>query len=130
MKKFLPNRHRISHPIVGMGNEKNGFFSIPHDRISDYLYFVLFTSGAGWEHASISLGTKKRSVDRCPTWEEMCYIKNLFWEEEECVVQYHPPKSEHVSMHPYCLHLWKPTYMRLPRPHPIMVGIPGSNIQR
>ena len=27
--------------------------------------------------------------------------------DEECVVQYHPPKSEYVNFHPYCLHLWR-----------------------
>lgn len=29
------------------------------------------------------------------------------WGEEECVVQFHPPRSEYVNRHPYCLHLWK-----------------------
>lgn len=55
----------------------------------------------GWEHVSISL------KHRCPTWEEMCHIKNLFWDECETVVQYHPKKSEYVNRHPFCLHLWK-----------------------
>ena len=27
--------------------------------------------------------------------------------QDECVVQFHPPKSEYVNLHPYCLHLWK-----------------------
>ena len=44
---------------------------------------------------------------RCPTWEEMCMIKDIFWGEEECVVEYHPPRSQYVNRHPYCLHLWK-----------------------
>lgn len=44
---------------------------------------------------------------RCPTWEEMCMVKDIFWGEEECVVQFHPPRSEYVNRHPYCLHLWK-----------------------
>ncbi len=54
----------------------------------------------GWEHVSVS-------GHRCPNWEEMCYIKDLFWDEEETVLQVHPPKSRYVSHHPTCLHLWK-----------------------
>lgn len=48
-----------------------------------------------------------RLARRCPTWEEMCMVKDIFWGEEECVVQFHPPRSEYVNRHPYCLHLWK-----------------------
>lgn len=55
----------------------------------------------GWEHVSVSLPR------RCPTWDEMCMIKDIFWGEEECVVQFHPPRSEYINLHPYCLHLWK-----------------------
>lgn len=55
----------------------------------------------GWEHVSVSLPR------RCPTWDEMCLIKDIFWDEEECVVQFHPPRSQYVDTHPYCLHLWK-----------------------
>lgn len=33
--------------------------------------------------------------------------KDIFWDEEECVVQFHPPRSQYVDTHPYCLHLWK-----------------------
>lgn len=62
---------------------------------------IIASWGGGWEHVSVSLGR------RCPTWDEMCMIKDIFWGEEECVVQFHPPHSEYVNLHPYCLHLWK-----------------------
>ena len=70
----------------------------------------------GWEHVSVS------TPRRCPNWIEMCYVKDLFWEEEECVMQLHPPKSEYVNNHPYCLHLWRPTRETIPMPPSIMVG--------
>jgi len=38
----------------------------------------------------------------------MCKIKNLFFEEEETVVQFHPPKSQYVNFNPFALHLWRP----------------------
>lgn len=68
-----------------------------------------------WEHVSVS------AQGRCPTWSEMCYIKDLFWDAEETVVQYHPPKSTYVNVHPHCLHLWKQTGVYVPLPPRIMV---------
>ncbi len=62
---------------------------------------VVFSWGRGWEHVSVSY------PNRCPTWEEMCRVKNIFWNENECVIEYHPPKSDYVNNHPYCLHLWR-----------------------
>lgn len=69
-----------------------------------------------WEHVSVSL------TNRCPTWEEMSWVKGLFFEDEEVVVQYHPRKSDYVNHHPYCLHLWRPTRDVMPTPPPITVG--------
>lgn len=54
-----------------------------------------------WEHVSISL------PNRTPTWAEMCFIKDLFWDKKETVVQFHPKESEYVNYHPFTLHLWK-----------------------
>jgi len=71
-----------------------------------------------WEHVSVSTAT------RCPTWPEMCFIKDLFWHEDECVVQYHPALKDYVNHHPYTLHLWRPTKQsdRMPTPPSILVG--------
>ena len=81
--------------------------------------FVIASFGGGWDHVSVSLR------NRCPTWDEMCFIKNMFFEENECVIQYHPPKSEYVNNHPYVLHMWKPQQAIIPMPPSIMVGIKG-----
>ncbi|MGY2987654.1 DUF7694 domain-containing protein [Bradyrhizobium sp. USDA 4508] len=69
-----------------------------------------------WEHVSVS--TERRT----PNWAEMCFVKDLFWNEDECVVQYHPPRSEYVNHHPYCLHLWRPIGLEFPMPPSILVG--------
>lgn len=55
----------------------------------------------GWEHVIVS------THRRCPNWQEMCFVKDLFWDAEECVIQFHPPRSEYVNNNPYELHLWK-----------------------
>ena len=62
---------------------------------------VIWSFGEGWEHVSVS------HKDRCPTWEEMCKVKDLFFNPEEVVVQFHPRQSEYVNVHPHCLHLWR-----------------------
>lgn len=71
--------------------------------------------GIPWEHVSVSL------QNRCPNWPEMCFIKGLFWDDEDAVMQLHPPKSDYVNNHEYCLHLWKPTTQAIPLPPKVAV---------
>jgi len=67
-----------------------------------------------FEHASVSAGT-------CPTWLEMCFVKELLWEPEECVIQYHPPESQYVRDHSTALHLWRIVGVEIPLPPRICV---------
>ena len=80
---------------------------------------VIWSFGCGWEH--VSACPYKRSYT--PTWEEMCRLKDMFFRDDEVVVQYHPAKSEYVNNMPNCLHLWRPIEQPLPTPPAIMVGI-------
>jgi len=82
--------------------------------------FALASDGEGWEHVSVSF------PHRCPTWEEMCEVKRIFWSDDDCVVQFHPPRSDYVNVHPYCLHLWRPTSLPMPTPPSWMVGPSGG----
>lgn len=70
----------------------------------------------GWEHVSVSLQR------RCPTWAEMCFVKNLFWYPEEIVLQFHPAESEYISNHPNCLHMWRNPHLAQPMPPAILIG--------
>lgn len=128
MKK-APEKFRLITKGIPNGKGNNGFFVIPHERIIGYAYNCMISDGSGWEHVSITITSEYRKVERCPTWAEMCYVKSLFWEDEETVMQLHPPKSQWVSTHPYCLHLWKPTGQEIPLPLPEMVGLAGDNNQ-
>ena len=38
----------------------------------------------------------------------MYFVKRLFWDPEDVVIQYHPTQSEDVHMHDHCLYLWWP----------------------
>ena len=88
---------------------------------------VIWSYGGGWEHISID------GKNRMPTWDEMCQLKDMFFTEDECCVQYHPPKSDYVNNIPYCLHIWKPIGQYsgvLPVPPSLLVGIKGMQFQK
>lgn len=76
-----------------------------------------------WEHVSVSC--RKRT----PNWKEMCFVKELFWDEEDTVMQLHPPKSQWINNHPFCLHLWRPMQESIPLPPQITVGYKELNLK-
>jgi hypothetical protein len=76
----------------------------------------------GWEHVSVS------TPRRCPNWVEMCFVKDLFWAENECVVQFHPKKAAYINNHPFVLHMWKNVNFEFPTPPGILVGLPELNL--
>lgn len=100
------------------------------------LLMCMASTGMDWDHVSVSvkLQKKKKVIEagRCPTWEEMCLIKQVFFSDDDTVMQLHPPKEDWVSTHPYCLHLWKPNKegVSIPRPPAILVGRPGEDRQK
>lgn len=63
---------------------------------------VVGANEEGWEHVSVELYAR-----RLPTYQEMQLIKEIFWDDEEEVVQIHPKKSQYVNM-TEALHLWRP----------------------
>lgn len=78
--------------------------------------FVFVCSwGGGWDHVSVS------HRNRCPSWNEMCEVKDMFFRKDECCVEYHPSEKDYVNVHPYCLHIWKPQNREIPKPPKIFV---------
>jgi hypothetical protein len=120
-----PNSYRVrkGHLATSDSEGNNGVFIIPHYKIDGYYFVAVVSDGHLWEHVSVSLGSKKREVDRCPTWEEMCYVKKLFWSDDQAVMQLHVPSKEHVNQHNYCLHLWRPLDWEIILPPSYLVGI-------
>jgi len=112
----VPEKYRIRRGPRGsdasFGN--NGAFYIPGPCGKDLS--VVASDGEGWQHVSVS------TPNRCPNWPEMCFIKGLFWGDDETVIQYHPPRSAYVNYHPHCLHMWKPDGIEIPLPPSLLVG--------
>ena len=94
-----------------------GVFNIPFK--SHKLRVVCAPMDSEWQHVSVSL------KNRCPNWDEMSFIKDLFWGEEQTVVQFHPKKDAYVDNHPNCLHLWRKKDTEYELPPSIYVGIKG-----
>lgn len=122
----VPEQFRLRRGAFGSNKEThglNGAFFVP-TRPGQTPLMVIATDGQGfgWEHVSVSLPA------RCPTWEEMCRVKALFWSPDDTVMQLHPPESEWVNNHRYCLHLWRPTGADIPRPPQWMVGDPDLGV--
>lgn len=91
-------------------NGKPKFSKNPEDILN-----FIFSWGLGFEHLSVSTSVK------CPTWEQMCFMKDIFWNEDEVCMQLHPKKSEYVNTHPFCLHIWRPINEEIPTPSKMLV---------
>jgi hypothetical protein len=76
---------------------------------------VIATTEHGWDHVSVSL------PNRCPTWSEMDFIKRLFFKNNEVAFQLHPATSNHINVHNFCLHIWRPQDVDIPLPPTYMV---------
>ena len=74
------------------------------------MYFVVAANKCDYDHISVTLPNK----ERCPKWNEMCAIKDLFFHREETVIQYHPAEKDYIDIHQYCLHLWRPQKETIP----------------
>ena len=114
------DEHRIrSGPFASDPGDPVGMFVIP-GPCGEALTLMVDDgtepgSLGGWEHVSVS-------ARRMPNWQEMCWIKNLCWAPDECVVQFHPAEDSYVNNHPRCLHMWRNIREPFPTPPTILIG--------
>lgn len=88
-----------------------GFYIVPKDKAPCGMELrIIASTGMNWDHVSVSL------KNRVPNWQEMCFVKELFFEDHECVIQYHPPKENYVNIHENVLHLWRLQDFQIPLP--------------
>lgn len=120
-------------PYSSKPGDPYGAFEVPYDSKSivagrTQLLRIIANSaldGIGeageWEHVSVHAHDPQvvyygGNGERIPTWEEMCFVKDLFWKEDECVIQFHPAKKDYVDVHVFVLHLWRSTKVPFPMP--------------
>ena len=111
MKTFdeIRNNRRFQSEVKGEDGGRGWL------TIRGRIFRVVYSNGGGWDHVCASM------ENRCPTWEEMCEIKDVFFGKDECCVEYHPAENNYVNVHPYCLHIWRPQKEDLPKPPMIFV---------
>lgn len=114
--KTLEELKKTRNLLIAKVGEDGGYGDVEFGKLRGT---VIWSYGGGWEHVSVS----PYKHNYTPSWEEMCRIKDMFWHDDEVVVQYHPAKSEYVNNMPNCLHLWRPIGVEMPVPPAIMVGI-------
>ena len=120
----IPEQFRVPHAHHGLyrsaPGDGFGCFLVPGRSACGRSLWIIACDAAetGWEHVSVSI---QDQPTRTPSWAEMCVVKDLFWSDDDCVVQFHPPKADYVNNHPGCLHLWRCVAAELPRPAKIMV---------
>lgn len=107
----VPEEDRVCHGIFATTGRdgNNGLFVL--SRSFEALY-CFASDGGVWEHVSVTTG----GGIRCPTWEEMNYVRDVFWSKHVTVLQFHPPADQYVNTHPFCLHLWRQPGVDVPLP--------------
>jgi hypothetical protein len=110
------DRYRIYSPYHrSFGDESEGAFVVK-SHASGKTLRMLASTGGGWDHVSVSYANK------IPSWKDMEQVKRMFFEDDEVVMQLHVRPTEHISHHPYTLHLWRPHAATIPLPPDWMVG--------
>lgn len=106
------DKYREKHPVWPQ-TENAGAFRVYVNGRSFYVLASVDHIGPGddWEHISVTPKNQKR----CPTWEEMAAIKDMFFDPEEEAVEFHPRHSQYVNQNEYCLHIWRPVDGKLLR---------------
>jgi hypothetical protein len=116
----LLDAYRNTDPVVaklygGFGDAGTGVFGVPSE-VDGLPLQIIASDLLGWDHVSVS------RIDRCPTWAEMEQVKRLFFRDDETAMQLHVPTDQHINVHRFCLHLWRPQDRDIPRPPAVMVG--------
>lgn len=108
--------------------KKNRRIRVLHDGIDGFSGIIgmptwmgtlIVSKGGGWEHVSVS----PELLRTIPTWNDMCILKDIFWNEDESVIEVHPKKEEYVNNMPNCLHLWRCYYRDMILPPSCFVGL-------
>jgi hypothetical protein len=91
----LPEKWQLLQP----GQDGALFVSMSR-RLSVIVSGMVYPDGKRWYHVSVA------HPERLPSYNELCEVKSVFIGDNKKAIQVFPAKSEHVNIHPNCLHLW------------------------
>lgn len=128
--KEIDEIKKTSGLMIRGGEKKNGFggtyniveYKNGKPKIKQQLNFMI-SWACGFEHLSVSTPV------RCPTWNEMQMMKEIFFKDDEVCMQLHPAKENYINNMEYCLHIWRPINKEIPCPPNIMVGLRPTHIK-
>lgn len=126
----IPEEFRHSFSIFGSSGAPYGAFKCESPTRQGYELLIIASPGGvidddnggertiNWEHVSVHAGFAFVGDQRTatPTWDEMDYVKGLFWDAADVVMQLHINDGEKVDTHKHTLHLWRPTDREIPVP--------------
>ncbi len=92
-------------------------------------YYIQTLQTFGWDHISLVVRTyyNGKRVERIPGTSELEEVCEMFFGEDEPVVEVHPRREDYVNINPYTLHLWRPINEELPLP-PVVTEFSESDI--
>ena len=90
----------IKGELVPMFRTNTKSYIVKHRGVK--LMYIVGENENSWEHVSVS-----RDDCKTPTWEQMCKVKETFWNDDEVVLQFHSRKDEGIGKIE-TLHLWRP----------------------
>ena len=102
--RIIPTDFLIQCKVEGETYDINGVYLIKSKKHGRLL--VIASNGHNWDHVSVSRKLKN-GIDKTPNWEAMSFVKDLFFLNNETVIQFHPEKTSYVNLHPNVLHLWR-----------------------
>ena len=96
----------------------NGAFIIPHKH--RILLACVVSDQEDWDHVSIHVETmrkkKQKWIQRTPTWDEIVFVKDMFFRPDEWEMQFLPGQKDYINDHNYTLHIWRPHNVLIPKP--------------
>lgn len=80
---------------------EDGWVMVRKDRLASVIVSCArFEDGIEWVHASIA------KADILPEYDDLVVLRQAVWGATGWAFQVFAPPSDHISIHPYALHLW------------------------
>lgn len=86
--------------------------------VDNRMFCCIASWGLGWDHVSVHMETLKgpQTCRQIPLWDDMCLVREIFFNPNEWAMQLHPPESKNISVYNEALHLWRPQRKPIPKP--------------